>query len=353
MKPPILVLIPLCVCGFVNATTAAVNNLQRNTTAGPASTNSFLSIGTLLDRYAESQQVFSSFILQFEMTQRATRPAKGARQTLDAGEKVELRYDGRRAKLIKKQWGYVDAYSTNRAKEKAQPQFWMWDGKAYYNYGENHFAGRSPRLMVNQGMSEARIRFEFQGLSAKNIIRFENLHVPCDMRHDRDFLEQALRRAKPILVRPTRENIGGSLCYVIEANLPSVKHAQLEDKSWPGASLEGAASSMSSAWVAAARHTIWLDPDHGYHIAKAVSVYSKPFNGKMFSLRITRENVRFAQMDGVWLPIQMDDTREESGTATPFQGYGALQDHFLCAQSRSRGPGLLPARRRRQRHAGL
>lgn len=281
--------------------------------ASPASTDTNLpSAQALLDRYAESQQIFRSFLLKFEMTQRAMQPAaKGARPTTDAGEIVELRYDGRRAKLIKTKWSFVDAALTNLPKEKAKSQFWMWDGKAFYGYVPNYLPGRAPRLQQMVGKSEAEGQAECQWMSAQNFVRYEHLHLPCDSRHDRDFLERALRRAKRVSVRPAREKIGDSLCYVIEAEMDPVKHSRLVGKGQVGD------AQINNEWVARARHTIWLDPDHGYHIAKALSVYSKPLAGKVFVLRLTRENVRFARMDGVWLPVQMDDTRDEAGTPGP------------------------------------
>ena len=101
------------------------------------------------------------------------------------------------------------------------------------------------------------------------------------------------------------------LCYVIDAELEPVRHAQLVDRSYGGTSHE------DESWVDAAKHTLWQDPDHGYHLAKAVSVYSKPLGKGTFVLRQTRANVRFAQMDGVWLPVEMDGSATETGTTDP------------------------------------
>jgi len=265
----------------------------------------------LLDRYAESQKVFRSFVITFEMSSRTTGIWNGAHHTTDHGEAVEIRYDGRRGKLIKKQWGHVDAALPNLAKEKAQPQFWMWDGKTYSTYVPNYLPARPPKLQQTLGMSEVQSRRQLQFVFEQNVIPCRNLHIPCDQRHETDSIDKAGRRAKQISLRPDRESIGGSLCHVIEVTLDPVRHGQLVDKSF------GGDSRLDGERVAAAQHTLWLDPEHGYHIAKAVSVYTKPLGKGTFLRRDTRENIRFAQMDGVWLPVEMDMSAEEQGTANP------------------------------------
>jgi len=304
----------LIIGSFISAAVAAVaasNSSKQFMSATPAPERVLPSIGTLLDRYAESQKVFRSFILTFEMSSRTTGVWNGARHTTDHGEAVEIRYDGRRAKLIRKQWGHVDAALPSLAKEKAQPQFWMWDGQTYSTYSPNYLPGRPPKLEQTLGMSEAQGHRQLHFVYEQNIISYRSLHIPCDQRHDTDSIDKALRRANRISLRPDRENVGGSQCYVIEATLDSVKHGQLVDKSF------GGDSRMDGERVAAAQHTLWLDPDHGYHIAKAVSVYAKPLGKGTFLRRDTRENVRFAQRDGVWLPVEMDLTAEEQGTSNP------------------------------------
>ena len=80
------------------------------------------------------------------------------------------------------------------------------------------------------------------------------------------------------------ENIGGADCYVIYADTKR------------------------------GRYKVWIDPSHGYHIAKATAKRG-PGNvvGPLgFTLRPTEkmsfsmENVRFKKVDDVWVPVEAD-----------------------------------------------
>lgn len=306
-----ILLAQMCIYSHLVALATAGQANDREKTIIPLVETNPPSIGALLDRYAESQEVFRSFVIRFEESSRTTGLWKGTRHTTDHAETVNLCYDSWRAKLIKTQWGYVDAAFPNLPKEKARPQFWLWDGQIASTYVHNYLPGRAPQFQQTLGTSESEARWHLHWMYVKNFIPYINMHIPCDYTHDIDSIDQALRRAKQITLRPAREKVGGALCYVIEAALEPVKHRQLVRGATRGH------ARTDDEFVAAAKHTLWLDPEHDYHIAKGVSVYTKPLGQGTFFRQDTRGNVRFARMDGVWLPVEMDSTTEERGTANP------------------------------------
>ncbi len=89
-----------------------------------------------------------------------------------------------------------------------------------------------------------------------------------------------IRRSDKAVVRPNTETVNGSACYVIEAQ-----------------SQEG-------------QLTVWIDPTHGYHVAKATIVREEghKVNGDTFPRghkeESTLTNLSFKQVNGVWVPVE-------------------------------------------------
>lgn len=101
-------------------------------------------------------------------------------------------------------------------------------------------------------------------------------------------LDNILKNARRISVRPKPEMIGGSACYVI--------HAETEYGDF----------------------RVWLDSGHGYHPAKIQAFVGvgddigDPGSPHIITRKegttrkYTLENVRFKKMDGVWTPMEAD-----------------------------------------------
>ena len=104
-------------------------------------------------------------------------------------------------------------------------------------------------------------------------------------------LDEMLKGARSLSVRPKPETLNGAVCYVLEANTKF------------------------------GRFTLWLDSEHGYHPARiraSVRVgddIGRPDSPHIITSReaITREysvdNVRFGKVDGVWVPMEADAKR--------------------------------------------
>lgn len=83
----------------------------------------------------------------------------------------------------------------------------------------------------------------------------------------------ALRKANRLSVRPTMEKVGENLCYVIEA--VTEYGPQL----------------------------LWIDPDHGYSVAKAEVTRRLDAETRISS---SLNVVKFKQVDGIWTPIEFE-----------------------------------------------
>ena len=101
---------------------------------------------------------------------------------------------------------------------------------------------------------------------------------------DYERIDTVLRQADSISVRTEMAQIGDLQCYVIDA-----------------ATKRG-------------KYTVWIDPEHGYNIAKAEVRRSGDRNDLHYGTRLKKddniftslENVRFERIDDVWVPMEAD-----------------------------------------------
>ena len=98
---------------------------------------------------------------------------------------------------------------------------------------------------------------------------------------DYDRIDSILRKADNISLRQKTERVGNSQCYVIDAVTKRGKYM------------------------------VWIDPEHGYNIAKIelqkrkgdlIGSSERVKIGMLFLL----ENVRFEKTDDVWVPVEAD-----------------------------------------------
>jgi len=138
----------------------------------------------------------------------------------------------------------------------------LWDGKNHYRYTEAH--GEPVYLFIKEGES----KYMREGIIKQNCNILSGYYYPFDGRVDR-----LLRKARNLSVRRTTEKVGRSLCYVINGVYEKDKY------------------------------TIWLDPEHGYHIAKAVVERPRSNVQGLQGFRCEIKNVRFKKIDGRWIPV--------------------------------------------------
>ena len=236
----------------------------------------------LLDKYKETQNKLKSFILKAQTSRKGNSSTKrGGKFSGDYSYEYELRSDGSRFRVRRNIWGRPNAI-LNLTKDEALYRSRLWDGETFFRYNRAANDKRAPlgELSITRIEEENKKRTQFKNVDRQSPGNFIRGYLPSDT----DRIDTILRKANTISVRDGMENIGGSDCYVIEAD---TKHG---------------------------RYKVWIDPSHGYHITKATAKRGAgnvvaPRNYKLSGSE-TRffllENVRFKKVDDVWVPMELD-----------------------------------------------
>jgi hypothetical protein len=235
----------------------------------------------LLDKYAETQDKLQSFIVKYEhTTYQASTSLPGRLPRLGKGQAGgfnEIRFDGKRRKWLFRMWGHVGMSPEFTPKDKAMYGSRLWDGETFFQYGGQEKHASSPFGSVNQ-ITNFKDNIE-EGQKTFCHARFQ---LRGYFYGDYERVDSILRHADTISVRGNTQSISGSDCYVINA---VTNHG---------------------------RYTLWIDPEHGYNIAKAIARKTRGdlnshglLKGKAKSL-FSMKNVRFKKIDGVWVPMEAD-----------------------------------------------
>jgi len=257
----------------------------------------------LLDRYAENQDKLNSFIAKTESVSKRFSKDTSDKQAKMRRTMTEFRYKKSGSGLRAYYWFRHD-------KNREDDGIWiqadrcmsvLWDGKFYYEYSKSTVLDSSDvYVLSDQDNIKRAIAIIYEGAGPILGILYGDL----------DRFDSILRQSDSIKVRSELEQIGSVDCYVIDAKS---KHGT---------------------------YTVWLDPEHGYGIAKVAahkgpedllfgrpaSSYSNPESNQGQSFFM--ENVKFENIEGVWIPIEADYhaiIREKEGTRTG-------QDHYKITQ---------------------
>ncbi len=217
----------------------------------------------LLDKYAETQEQFQSFRVKMSTLRR------GFSSGLMTGKPWKARYfsetvacfDKNRAKSRTCLWGKVnqdDYFPKNKPHCVSE----LWDGENHFQYTE--VRGEPVNLHIKKGKGGEKR----EGIIKQSYSMFSGYFYPLAGRVDK-----LLRKAGNLSVRRTTEKIGRSLCFVIEGVYEKDKY------------------------------TIWLDPEHGYNIVKAVVERPRSNVQGLQGFRVELKNVRFKKIDGKWVPV--------------------------------------------------
>jgi hypothetical protein len=235
----------------------------------------------ILDKYAKTQDKLQSFIVKFEHTPyQASSSLPGQLPRLGKGQAGgfdEIRFDGKRSKSLFRLWGHVGMSPEFTPKDRAKYGSRLWDGETFFQYGGQEKHASFPFGSVTQ-ITNFKDNIE-EGRKTFCHARFK---LGGYFYGDHERADSILRNADTISVRDKTQSIGASDCHVIDA---VTKHG---------------------------KYTLWIDPLHGYNIAKAIARKTRGdlwshgvLKGKakiFFSLR----NVRFKKIDGVWVPMEAD-----------------------------------------------
>ena len=151
-------------------------------------------------------------------------------------------------------WGHVKSAADFIPKGQGPYNSVLWNGKYYISYIT---AGNRPGRLDIADVLNARLK--------ANLGRHYIFGFWADNSEER--LDETLKKARTLSVRPNTEFVGQSECYVLDATVETG---------------QGKVS-----------YTVWLDPKHGYSTAKLES--KKQRSVSRF------DNVQFEKTDGVWV----------------------------------------------------
>ena len=219
----------------------------------------------LLDKYAETQDQFQSFRVKISTVHRGVSKELMARQPWKGRYSTECdaRFDKSRASVHVRSWGKINRTDYYK-KDKPYYTSELWDGENHFQYTE---AREEPVLL---SIGEAKVADMREGVIKQKYSGkfFMGYFYPFSGRVDK-----LLRKAGNLSVRRTTEKVGRSPCYVIDGVYEKDKY------------------------------TIWIDPQHGYNIAKAVVERPRSNVQGQQSFRVELKNVRFRKIDDKWVPV--------------------------------------------------
>lgn len=235
----------------------------------------------LLDRYAENQGKLKSFIIRTESSSmnEITDVAEDGTVSLSSTKgnwEIEFRYedngDDFRAYLCPR---HLESASDGSLVPEDRCDIDLWDGEIYIEH--------SKRPTVDD--SSSYISSDKQYIKNNIAIGYPGPGLFLGWLYgDVEPFDSILKQANSISVRSALERVGSEECYVIDAN---TKHGT---------------------------YTIWLDPKHGYSIAKAdihkgpkALCFGRPLEYYIYAPTdrdISIRNVRFESKEDIWIPME-------------------------------------------------
>jgi len=262
----------------------------------PAFSAEKLSVGELLDKYAENQDKMKSLIARTESVWIPSTENVSGQQLQQNRSKsiVEFRYEDT-GKDFKAYFCRIPLKSESDGtwveEDVSKSKKILLRDEHYYQYY------KGPRLAVSKLYITADSKFAGKELSQ---IAYDGVGpfrgVLCG---DKERIDSILKQSDSLSVRPNLDQIGSVNCYVVDA-----------------VSRHGT-------------YTVWFDPEHGYGIAKAIVRkepedlrWGRPKRSRSNSTEVM-QNVRFECVNGIWFPMEFErsskteyEDRTLSGRAT-------------------------------------
>ncbi len=226
----------------------------------------------LLDMCAAHLEEFKSWRLNCDVLSEAHSPPENDRKTFS---RFDLRFDGMRASSRGRTWQGAGATKADRREDEASYLSLLWDGRTYTKYHKPLGNGDGEVMIDDFATADPDTReFEIKSLQYWH-------YGSCLMGyHPGTFvrIDELLRDANDLRMHDRTESVNGSQCYVIEA---STKYGDF---------------------------ILWLDPQHGYAIAKSQVQMSRAvghlWHGQRLPFEIGSqvfEVIRFSRVSDVWI----------------------------------------------------
>ncbi len=240
-----------------------------------------LTVTELLDRYTANQdKIQKSFIIKSEVSSVYSGIVFGGTLRADKLKEYgacELRFDGARTSYCFYRWGQIDASKKQFIpRNEASYYSTLWDGQKYFHYQTHASSGDSVGTVTiyqkpKEEQTKGLISFDYCGHEVFGFLYGEYKRV-----------DSILRKVATLYVRKTLEKVNGSDCYVINAITKGGKY------------------------------TLWIDPQHGYNIAKAqvfwgenVPPYGIP-HWRVKNAFNSISDVCFKEIDDLWVPVEAE-----------------------------------------------
>jgi len=225
----------------------------------------------ILDKFAQNQEKFRSFILKEEETTKNKislsgnwKHTSGERTRYDARE---IAYDGNRVK--KRIWTWGDATSSEHieSREDAKYLSYLWDGSQFMSYqivNKSH----PGRVKIEKRLEQAKV-------IGKQIAPEGCIPGLSGITSTGERIDLLLKKMSNVHCLNEMEEINKVKCYAIEAR-------DANDS-----------------------YKVWIDPEHGYNIAKATSKIE--IRGTQSETRVgSIKNIRFTQIGKLWVAMEVD-----------------------------------------------
>jgi hypothetical protein len=253
------------------------------------STTTTVTAQGLLDAFRANQQRQAKFILNYEIQLDQDWQIRDPVYARLAGKHTrhhsgELRVDGTRHFQRDNEWTESTNRNVAKSKDKPMERMWLWDGRVHY------FAGKGGDVQVSS-------HYTNHSGFAVNAPGHEGRGYLTDV-HVRPF-DAIMRGEKRLWLHPMTELVKGVPCYVIES-------------------------------VGTYGHfTVWLDPSHGCNLARAEmhmregDTYecSNTLLHEGETVGFSMDDVRYQQIDGVWVLAEYACSVSKSSPARGLQRY--------------------------------
>jgi len=233
----------------------------------------------LLDNFAKTHEVFKSFTAKTEVLTQFTVKSLSPRFPTSQQERhrnIDFRFDQENKRTNRRTYQYGDLPAATPTVPKDNPQYTssLKNQKISRWYGRADITSDPGRITLVTDYQDAQ-KETMQSLSRgfKGHEAFGYLYG-----HD-ERIDEILRDTNKIRVRRRMQKVGDYNCYVIEATTHKGKY------------------------------TLWIDPEHGYNLAKAKCLITKGNSlyettakkGERYYTSL--DNVKFEQVDGTWVPF--------------------------------------------------
>lgn len=230
----------------------------------------------LLDKYAETQDKLKSYILKAAVWTDYEHRKDGQDGKGKIHAEIELRFDGSRRRLrCRQRWWHDEGHNTPRDRPGYRSSLCEGDVGLDYVTGSENKPG-TVHFRIGKSIVEEMFRSNLS--RGFGVPALRGFFVGDDERVD-----TVLRDATKVSLREQTERIGGSPCRVIDAETNR------------------------------GDYTIWIDPRHGYNIAKAhVRIEAGDLFYGDYRLRKgerisgSLENVCFRLVNDRWIPVEAD-----------------------------------------------